>query len=68
MGQCRASLRWPYVDQAANAKDATVNLAPTDPSLVDGITANYTALLPWQDVPLIWERYTPDTDDDWEYY
>lgn len=43
-------------DQVANALDSTVDLTPASETPAATTAANWSALLPGQTVPLIWER------------
>lgn len=44
-------------DQVANGKDSLVDLTPASQAPAAATRANWAALLPGQDIPLIWERY-----------
>lgn len=61
-------LRWrgrdPYCppDQVANAKDSTVDLTPASQAPAEATRANWNALLPGQEVPLIWEMVYDDDE------
>lgn len=49
-----------YKEQVANACDSFVNLDPVSEAPAVLVRSNWSALLPGQDIPLIWERTTPD--------
>lgn len=49
-----------YKEQVANACDSFVDLTPSSETPAADTAAAWTALLPGQEIPLIWERTTPD--------
>lgn len=49
-----------YHEQVANACDSFVDLTPASQVPAAAVTAAWAALLPGQDIPLIWERTTDD--------
>lgn len=49
-------------DQVANAKDSTVDLTPVSEAPAVQTRANWDALLPGKEVPLIWERVYDDAE------
>ena len=54
-----------YREQVANACDDSVDLTPASESPAVATTANWSALLPGQDIPLIGERrYGYHQEDD----
>jgi hypothetical protein len=62
-------LRWRgrdglYHEQVANACDSFVDLAPASEAPAALVRSRWAALLPGQDVPLIWERTTSDDCED----
>jgi hypothetical protein len=49
-----------YREQVANACDSFVDLTPASEAPAVAVAAAWAALLPGQDVPLIYERTTDD--------
>lgn len=43
-------------EQVANARDSFVNLTPASEAPAASVRSNWSAVLPGQTVPLIWER------------
>lgn len=58
----RYRIRWtgpqPSADgeQVANARDDFVDLTPVSQARAEATSTNWSALLPGQEIPLIWER------------
>lgn len=50
-------------EQVANARDSFVDLTPASTVPSDTTKTGWAALLPGQDIPLIWERRYGDEED-----
>lgn len=53
-----------YKEQVANACDSFVDLTPVSDAPAAQVSTSWSALLPGQTVPLIWERTYPDDDQE----
>jgi hypothetical protein len=53
-----------YHEQVANACDDFADLTPASQAPAETVLGNWSALLPGQDVPLIWERTNGGCQED----